>query len=166
MRPATFERDHHESLLIVLDTLEKCLTMQANLHPQKQGVHGNQFSHMHSGNRGGIGRGSVAFPQVKSNKAGSAGITANVSGSSTPQGASNSGTEANNSMKEKETNASLSSNGNNVNNGSSVSTNAATISSNTTNTQPPAQKYDEIMNVKLLLKEICQFLDMPNHIYK
>ena len=26
-----------------------------------------------------------------------------------------------------------------------------------------ASKYDDIMNVKLLLKEICQYLDMPSH---
>ena len=113
MRPANnFERDHHESLLIILDTLEKCLSMQANLHPHKQGGHGNQFSHMYSGNRVGVGRGSVAFPQLKSTKDGSAGTSGNVSGLSAPQGASNSGTEASNCTKDKETNASLNSNGN------------------------------------------------------
>ncbi len=26
---------------------------------------------------------------------------------------------------------------------------------------PEAPKYDDVMNVKLLLKEICQFLDLP-----
>ena len=30
------------------------------------------------------------------------------------------------------------------------------------NKEVPAPKYDDVMNVKLLLKEICQFLDIAN----
>ena len=105
MRPAAlpdFERDYHESLLIVLDTLEKCLSMQANLHPHSQG-HGHQLSHMYSGSRGGIGRGP-AYQQLKTIKSGGNGAAANLCGSSQVGG--NQATESSNCTREKEVNSS------------------------------------------------------------
>lgn len=73
-----FERDYYESLLIVLDTLEKCLTSQAQ----------------------------AAAAVAAADPAPEQPVTTSTTGSTMP-------------------------------------------------------KYDDVMNVKLLLKEICQFLDMP-----
>ena len=106
------ERDYHESLLIVLDTLEKCLSLQAAKHRNQTKI--------------GCLTGSSGGPHGLYLKRQAQTV-------STPG----------------ETSRSLL-------NGSEGASQPQTATA-------PQQKYDEIMNVKLLLKEICQFLDMqPN----
>ena len=83
------EKGYYESLIIVLDTLEKCLSLQA------------QATHAH--HRGNAARGDES--------------------------------------------------------GLSTTASAVVAPCRETGT---TSKHDEVMNVKLLLKEICQFLDMPN----
>ena len=105
MRPAAipdFERDYHESLLIVLDTLEKCLSMQANMHPSS---HGAQYNQVYSTNR--VGRGPPYQGLKISRPAVSANTLQNLHGpSSITQGAAVQGgqNESTNSTKEKEVN--------------------------------------------------------------
>ena len=86
------EKGYYESLIIVLDTLEKCLSLQA------QATHAH-----HRGNAGARGE--------------DGGLTLGAPMGATPAPCRETGTTS---------------------------------------------KHDEVMNVKLLLKEICQFLDMPN----
>ena len=140
MSPAAipdFERDYHESLLIVLDTLEKCLSMQANLHPSSQGHLGSHYAHhVYSGNR--IGRGT-GYQQLKINRPGAA---ANHSGvSSTSQ--TNQQIDLPNSTKDKEGNSPAGAmSGSTASNGTPLGN-----PSNPTNTppsQPSVQKYDDI----------------------
>ena len=163
MRPAAipdFERDYHESLLIVLDTLEKCLSMQANLHPSAHG-HNSQGSHPYLSNRAGIGRGP-AYQGLKMSRPGAnaaANVSAALQGSLNNHAATG---ESVNSTKERDGNASTMHSAPQNNVTSSVVSNSCS-SGSSSSTQPSTQKYDEIMNVKLLLKEICQFLDMPNN---
>jgi neurofibromin 1 len=84
------EKGYHESLIIVLDTLEQCLSLQAHA--------------TNPGHRGAAAR---------------------------------------------------------VHGEASVLS-AAVIPASAVRDTAPTPKHDEVMNVKLLLKEICQFLDMPN----
>ncbi len=106
------EKGYYESLIIVLDTLEKCLTLQTSaasnqgynkalIHAKYLGAAAAAAGAGESGNPGGIPVGVMPPPPTV------------------------------------------------------VATTSSSSSDNTA-------KHDETMKMKLLLKELCQFLDMPN----
>lgn len=144
-----FERDYLESLVIVLDTLEKCLSLQAakphhgaNVGAANTGSAANHHHHhLHNYHH------RLAH---QCHGSGTPSTTSTLSSTASSIGASSMGDQTGRAAPSL-TSAVTSS-------ASTLMTSSSSLSS--TGPNGPSGSRDEIMNVKLLLKEICQFLDM------